>query len=212
MSGRTDSSSRAGGSTAAGLGGHEVLVCVCGGIAAYKTALVVSGLVQAGCGVTVALTRNGRRFVGEATFRGLTGRPVYTSMWCSPEPAGMPHLGLAERADLILVAPATANLIGKLAAGIADDLVSTLLLGADSPVMLAPAMNARMWTHAAVQRNVSWLKEAGVLFVGPEEGRLACGGAGPGRMAEPETITAAVQAELRRRPPKRAAGGAAGQR
>jgi phosphopantothenoylcysteine synthetase/decarboxylase len=189
------------------LDGYEVLVCISGGIAAYKTAALVSQLVQLGCGVTVALTRNGRRFVGEVTFRGLTGRPVYTnaSMWETGGQIHMRHLSLSEAADLIVVAPATANVIGKLAGGLADDLVSTLLLGADSPVLLAPAMNERMWQHPAVRRNVAWLREAGFLFVGPEEGWLACRTIGPGRMSEPEALLAVIREQLLRTPPKRKA-------
>ncbi len=181
---------------------YECLVCVSGGIAAYKTATVVSRLVQAGCGVTVAMTRNAKRFVGPVTFRALTGRPVLTSMWHGPDPAAMEHLHPSETADLTLVAPATANVIGKLAGGIADDLVSTMLLGADCPVMLAPAMNTRMWQHPAVQRNVAFLRENGVMFAGPAEGHLACGTAGPGRMVEPEELLAAVQGALLRQPPR----------
>lgn len=187
------------------LQGHELLVCVSGGISAYKTAALVSALVQQRCGVTVAMTRNARRFVGPATFGALTGRPVLTSMWRATEPGGLEHLRPTEVADLVVVAPATANLIGKLAGGIADDLVSTLLLAADCPVLIAPAMNARMWQHAAVQRNVAFLRQQGVQFVGPEEGWLACGVVGPGRMSEPETLLEAVQEQLRTRAP-RAAG------
>ncbi len=186
------------------LSGYEVVVCVCGGIAAYKTATVVSKLVQAGCGVTVALTRNGRRFVGPATFQGLTGRAVLTSLWHRHDEEAFQHLGPAEAADLLVVAPATANIIGKLAGGIADDLVSTLLLGADSPVLLAPAMNTRMWQHPAVQRNVAFLSDSGFVLVGPDEGRMACGTEGPGRMAEPEELLAAIRSQIRSRPAKRA--------
>jgi phosphopantothenoylcysteine synthetase/decarboxylase len=189
------------------LAGYEVLLCVCGGIAAYKTAALASALVQEGCGVTVALTRNGRRFVGETTFRALTGRPVLSSMWRNPDPARIQHLTLTEAADLVVVAPATANIIGKLAAGIADDLVSTLLLAAASPVMLAPAMNVRMWRHPAVQRNVKLLRQDGVIVIGPEEGWLACGEVGPGRMSEPQTLLAAIREQLRRQPPRRSATG-----
>ena len=192
------------------LGDYEVLVCVCGGIAAYKTATLVSGLVQQGCGVNIALTQNGRRFVGPATFQALTGRPACTSMWRDARSAEMPHLSLSQLADLIVVAPATANIIGKLAGGIADDLVSTLLLGADSPVMLAPAMNARMWEHPAVQRNVEGLREAGVILVGPDDGWLACGTVGPGRMTEPDILLEAVREQLLCNPPKCARDAAAG--
>lgn len=184
------------------LRGYEVVVCVCGGIAAYKSAALVSKLVQAGAGVSAALTRSGRRFVGAATFRGLTGRPVLTTMWHNVGTSDMDHLRPSETADLIIVAPATANIIGKLAGGIADDLVSTLLLAADCPVLMAPAMNDRMWLHPAVQRNADFLRTHGVLFVGPDEGWLACGTRGPGRMSAPEQIFAAVQAQLLRQPPQ----------
>jgi phosphopantothenoylcysteine decarboxylase/phosphopantothenate--cysteine ligase len=184
------------------LHGYEVLLCVCGGIAAYKTATLVSALVQRGCGVTVAMTRNARRFVGPITFEALTGRPVVTNMWSGRGSARIQHLDHSETADLIVVAPATANVLAKLAGGIADDLVSTLLLAADCPLMLAPAMNARMWQHPATQRNVALLKERGCAFVGPESGWQACGTVGPGRMSEPETLLAETQEQLLKAPPK----------
>lgn len=178
------------------LSGYEVLVCVTGGIAAYKTAALVSALVQRGCGVTTAMTRAARRFVGPTTFEALTGRPVATSMWRRHNAGEIQHLTLTERADLVVVAPATANIIGKLAGGIADDLVSTLLLGADCPVLIAPAMNARMWANPATQRNIQFLRECGYAFVGPDEGWQACRAVGPGRMSEPEAILAAISASL----------------
>jgi len=187
------------------LRGYELLVCVTGGVAAYKVAFLVSRLVQDGCGVTVAMTRAARRFVGPTTFQALTGRPVLTSQWHARDPGAMEHLRPSETADLLLVAPATANILGKLAGGIADDLVSTLLLGADCPVMLAPAMNTRMWRHPAVQRNVRFLREHGLHFVGPAEGHLACGATGPGRMSEPDELYAAVRAALLGLPPRSAA-------
>jgi phosphopantothenoylcysteine decarboxylase/phosphopantothenate--cysteine ligase len=158
---------------------------VSGGIAAYKTAYLVSRLVQAGAGVTVAMTPSARRFVGRATFEGLTGREVATRLWGGGD---ICHLKLSESADLIIVAPATANCLGKLAGGLADDLVSALLLGAACPVMLAPAMNQNMWRHPAVQRNVSWLREQGFHLVGPGSGWQACRTVGAGRMSEPEAI------------------------
>jgi phosphopantothenoylcysteine decarboxylase/phosphopantothenate--cysteine ligase len=185
------------------LSGYEVLVCVCGGIAAYKAATLVSWLVQRGCGVTVAMTRNARRFVGPVTFDALTGRAVVTSMWKGTRPGQIQHLALSEVADLIVVAPATANVIGKLANGIADDLVSTLLLGADAPVMLAPAMNARMWQHPVTQRNIAFLREHGYTLIGPEEGWQACRTAGPGRMSEPETLLAEISKRVLATPPKK---------
>lgn len=182
---------------------YEVILCVSGGIAAYKTAVLVSRLVQADCGVTVAMTRNARRLVGPATFRALTRRPVLTSLWRADVPSPFGHLDPGEAADLIVVAPASANIIGKLAGGIADDLVSTLLMGADCPVMLAPAMNMRMWRHPAVQRNLAFLGEHGFALVGPEEGHLACGDEGPGRMSEPAVLFAAIRQTLLRKPAKR---------
>lgn len=184
------------------LRGYELLVCVTGGIAAFKTAAAVSMLVQQGCGVTVAMTRNARRFVGEATFAGLTGRGVLISPWRVTETDGIPHLKFSECADLILVAPATANIIGKLAAGIADDLVSTLLLGAACPVMLAPAMNENMWRHPAVQRNVAFLAANGFTLIGPDSGWQACRAVGPGRMSEPDAITQRVAQRLLATPPR----------
>jgi phosphopantothenoylcysteine decarboxylase/phosphopantothenate--cysteine ligase len=184
------------------LSGYEVLVCVTGGIAAYKTATLVSALVQQDCGVTVAMTRNGRRFVGPVTFEALTGRPVASSMWRRRAAVDIQHLALSETADLIVVAPATANIIGKLTGGIADDLVSTLLLGAACPVMLAPAMNTRMWQHPTTQRNVTWLRDNGYILVGPEEGWQACRAVGPGRMSEPAKLLTAIQKQLLQAPPK----------
>lgn len=184
------------GPTRGPLAGYEVVVCVTGGVAAYKAAALVSSLVQDGCGVTVAMTRSARRFVGPTTFRALTSRPVLTDLWRPTDSGDMAHLDPAAKADLVVVAPATANIIGKLAGGIADDLVSTLLLGAGCPVLLAPAMNVRMWQHPAVQRNIVFLSEHGFLLVGPEEGWLACGDVGPGRMSEPEKLHAAIREQL----------------
>ena len=177
------------------LAGREVLVCVCGGIAAYKTAMLVSQLVQRGCGVSVAMTRSARRFVGPVTFEALSGRAVQRSLWCGGG-GSIQHLSLGETADLIVVAPATANVIGKLAGGIADDLVSTLLLGAAAPVLLAPAMNTNMWAHPAVRRNVAWLRKSGFALVGPEDGWQACRAVGPGRMSEPDAIRAKIEEML----------------
>lgn len=187
-------------SVAAGrFAGREVLVGVTGGIAAYKTADLVSKLVQGGAGVTVIMTRNARRFIGPTTFQALTGRHVYTNPWRDPD-GEISHLKLTERAELLVVAPATANLLGKLAGGIADDLLTTLLLGAACPVVLAPAMNVRMWQHPAVQRNVALLREWGIGMVGPDEGWQACRATGPGRMAEPAAIMDAIEQRLGARP------------
>ncbi|MBE3069819.1 MAG: phosphopantothenoylcysteine decarboxylase [Planctomycetes bacterium] len=176
--------------------GREIAVGVTGGIAAYKAAALVSRLVQAGAAVTVVMTEAATRFVGPLTFQTLTGRPAYTDLWSSPEGFRSDHVALADRAELVVVAPATADCLGKLAHGIADDMLSTFLLAIDVPLILAPAMNCRMWAHPAVRANVETLRTRGVRLVGPAEGRLACGTAGTGRMAEPEDILAAVLATL----------------
>lgn len=138
-----------------------------------------------------------RKFITPLTFRALTARPVFTSLWQVENPADQQHLSLTEKSDLIIVAPATANIIAKAAAGIADDLVSTLLLSAASPVLMAPAMNARMWANAITRANVKRLRSAGVRMVGPGDGWLACRDVGPGRMSEPEEILAAADRLLR---------------
>jgi len=173
------------------LHGREILVGVTGGIAAYKTADLVSRLVQEGAAVSVVMTEHAQRFVGTPTFQALSRRPVYTDLFAEGA-YDADHIALADRAEAAVVAPATANVIGKLAAGIADDLLSTVLVALRVPVILAPAMNEAMWNHPAVQANVETLRRRGVRFVGPEEGRLACGTEGPGRMAEPQTILDAV--------------------
>jgi phosphopantothenoylcysteine decarboxylase/phosphopantothenate--cysteine ligase len=184
------------------LAGREVLVGVGGGIAAYKVCHVVSRLVQRGCGVTVAMTDAGARFVTPLTFQSLTHRQVFTSLWQTEGYYDPQHLALTEEADLFLVAPATANLIGKFASGIADDLVSTLMIGRDCPAVLAPAMNTRMWENPIVQRNVKTLRDLGYVFIDPAEGYLACGAFGAGRMAEPDVILDRVVALLKERPPR----------
>lgn len=186
----------------ADLAGYEVAVGIGGGIAAYKVCTVVSRLVQRGCGVTVAMTESATRFVGPVTFQALTARRVFTSLWTAVDDYEPQHLRLTETADLFLVAPATANLIGKFNAGIGDDLVTTLMLGRDCPVLIAPAMNTRMWMNPVVQRNIAALRELDCAVVEPAEGWLACRTIGQGRMAEPEAILAAVEARLRERPPR----------
>jgi phosphopantothenoylcysteine decarboxylase/phosphopantothenate--cysteine ligase len=174
------------------LKGREVLVGVAGGIAAYKAAALVSRLVQAGAGTSVVMTEAATRFVGPLTFQTLTSRPVHIDQFAAPEIYHTDHIALADRAEIVVVAPATANIIGKLAHGIADDLLSTLLLAVDVPVLMAPAMNARMWNHPAVRANVAAIGSRGVRLIGPEEGRLACGTSGKGRMAEPDDIFAEI--------------------
>ncbi len=172
------------------LAGRELLLCVTGGIAAYKAADLASKLRQAGAGVSAAMTDAACRFVAPLTFQALTGRQVFTSLWQSSEDFRSQHLSLTDRAELVIVAPATADAIAKIAAGIADDLVSTLALSAwdAAPMLVAPAMNTRMWNAPPTRRNVRDLAEWGVRFVGPAEGRLACQTVGPGRMAEPADI------------------------
>lgn len=184
------------------LAGYEVTIGVGGGIAAYKVCQVVSRLVQRGCGVTVAMTEAGQRFIGPITFQALTARQVFTSMWETPGYYDPQHLRLTEGADLFLVAPATADLIGKFAAGIADDLVTTLMIGRDCPALLAPAMNNRMWDNPIVQRNIATLRELGYGFIEPAEGWLACRSVGQGRMAEAETILEHVAKALRQHSPR----------
>ena len=178
------------------LAGREVLLCVTGGIACYKAAFLASKLVQAGAGVHAALTAAAERFVTPLTFQALTRRKVYTSLWTEPEDYCSQHISLTEAADLTIVAPATADILAKMAGGIADDLISTLALSANGacPILVAPAMNSRMWDAPATQRNVAQLIEWGVRVVGPGEGNLACGTVGLGRMAEPdEILTAAIE-------------------
>lgn len=179
------------------LSGRELLVAVGGGIAAYKVCEVVSRLVQRGAGVTVAMTRAAQHFVGPMTFQALTGRAVLLDQWTSPDVGDIQHISLTDRASAFLVAPATANLIGKIANGIADDIVTTLVISSSCPLILAPAMNTRMWSNPAVQRNMETLKERSVHFVGPGSGWLACRSVGPGRMAEPDEIVEAVVTTLK---------------
>lgn len=182
--------------------GREIVLGVSGGIAAYKAAALASLLVQQGAGVTAVLTPNARRFVGAATFAALTGRPVAMKSF---DPATHPlggHIELAARADLVVVAPASADLLAKAAAGAADDLLTTLLLCAECPVLLAPAMNAAMWAKAAVQRNVRQLAEDGFSIIEPGTGWLSCRQTGTGRMAEPEEIATLVADALADRAPR----------
>ncbi len=175
------------------MNGRELLIGVTGGIAAYKTAALVSQLVQAGAGVTVVMTRSATRLVGPKTFEALTGRPVRTKTF---GPGAHPHIELAEGAELLCVAPATANILAKAAGGLADDLLSTVLLSFGGPVIMAPAMNDRMWQKPAVQRNVEQLRADGVVLVDPEVGYLSCGTRGPGRMASPEKIFQVIAGQL----------------
>lgn len=179
------------------LRGRRIVLGVTGGIAAYKAAELVSALRQRGGEVWVVMTRSARQLVGEATFRALSGRSVATDLWEAPE-FDIEHIALARFAEVALIAPATANVIGKMAAGIADDLLTTNLLALTCPIILAPAMNSRMWANVAVQENLRTLRRRGVIVVEPEEGHLACGEEGPGRLASLERLLAAVRVGLRR--------------
>lgn len=174
------------------LAGREIVVAVCGGIAAYKVADVVSKLVQAGAGVTVCMTAEAQQFIAPLTFEALSGRPVRTDTFNLVETSDPQHIGLTERADLMLVAPATANIIAKVAHGLCDDLVSLMISAAACPVVFAPAMNNRMWDHPVAKENVAKLDSIGYRFVGPESGWLACRNVGSGRLSDPVTIVAEV--------------------
>ena len=163
---------------------REILLGVTGGIAAYKAADLCSKLVQAGARVTVVMTEAAQRFIGATTFEALTGRHVYRELFQPREHPLGEHIGLAEGAELLVVAPATADFLAKSALGLADDLLSTLVLTVACPILLAPAMNAEMWSKPAVERNVAQLRADGVHIVGPGSGWLSCRQTGPGRMAE----------------------------
>jgi phosphopantothenoylcysteine decarboxylase/phosphopantothenate--cysteine ligase len=179
-----------------GLSGKRVLLIISGGIAAFKAAELIRLLRRAGCGVTCVLTSNGARFVTPLTLQALSEAKVYTDLFSLTDENEMGHIELSRAADLLVVAPATANILAKMASGLADDLASTVLLATDKPVLVAPAMNVRMWLHAATQANVAKLRERGVLQVGPNEGAMACNEYGFGRMSEPAEILTAIEAAL----------------
>jgi len=178
------------------LAGREVLVGVTGGIAAYKAAYLVSALARADARVTVAMTASAKRFVTPLLFHALSGRPACDDLWTAPEGHPAPHIALAERAEVVAVAPATADLLAKAAHGIADDLLTSTLLAVEAPLVLAPAMHERMWRHPATQANCETLRSRGATLVGPKQGRLASGEEGTGRMAEPEEILATIARAL----------------
>jgi phosphopantothenoylcysteine decarboxylase len=171
----------------------EILLGVSGGVAAYKSAELASRLMQAGARVSVVMTPSAHRFIGPTTFEALTGRPVHTEMFSPREHFLGEHIGLARRAELMVVAPATANLLARMAHGMADDLLTTLVLAVTCPILVAPAMNNEMWTKPAVQRNVARLREDGIRIVGPGDGWLSCGAVGPGRMSEVDAILAEME-------------------
>ncbi|WP_447728897.1 bifunctional phosphopantothenoylcysteine decarboxylase/phosphopantothenate--cysteine ligase CoaBC [Sphingomonas koreensis] len=174
----------------------RILLIVGGGIAAYKACELIRLARKAGIGVTCVLTSGGQHFVTPMTLAALSENQVFTTLWDLKDEAEMGHIQLSRNADLVVVAPATADLMAKMAAGIADDLATTLLLATDKPVLAAPAMNVRMWQHAATQRNVAQLRADGVTVMEPDEGPMACGEYGPGRLPEPAAILAAIEAAL----------------
>ncbi|HEX9857243.1 MAG TPA: bifunctional phosphopantothenoylcysteine decarboxylase/phosphopantothenate--cysteine ligase CoaBC [Paracoccaceae bacterium] len=178
------------------LAGKRILLIIGGGIAAYKALDLIRRLRERGAAVTPVLTSAGAEFVTPLSVAALAGEKVYRALFDLTDEAEMGHIQLSRVADLIVVAPATADLMAKMAGGRADDLASTLLLATDTRVLLAPAMNVRMWEHPATRRNLAQLAADGILTVGPNEGEMACGEYGPGRMAEPLEIVAAVEAAL----------------
>ena len=178
------------------LGGKRILLIIGGGIAAYKALDLIRRLRERGASVTPVLTRAAEEFVTPLSVAALAGNKLYRDLFDLTDEAEMGHIELSRSADLIVVAPATADLMAKMAHGFAGDLASTLLLATDTPVLVAPAMNVRMWDHPASVRNRALLAEDGIRFVGPNDGTMACGEFGPGRMSEPLEIVAAVEAAL----------------
>ena len=174
----------------------RILLIIGGGIAAYKTLDLIRRLRRANAAVTPVLTKAGAEFVTPLSVSALAGERVHDDLWDLTDEAEMGHIQLSRVADLIVVAPATADLMAKMAQGRADDLASTLLLATDTSILIAPAMNVRMWQHPATQRNLETLRRDGVRTVGPEIGDMACGEHGPGRMSEPDDIMAAIEAQL----------------
>jgi phosphopantothenoylcysteine synthetase/decarboxylase len=184
----------------------RILVGITGGIAAYKTATVVSRLAQSGAEVTVLMTRSATRFVTPLTFQALSGRPVYTSQWQHIESQDPQHIALAAAADLALVAPCSMDCLARLATGRADDIVSLIVAAIDrrrTPVLLAPSMNSVMWSQPATQRNLQTLIQDEFQIIPPGEGWQACRQTGPGRMAEPEEILEKIHLQLAARPRNR---------
>ena len=178
------------------LAGKHILLIIGGGIAAFKSLDLIRRLREHGAEVTPVLTKAGAEFVTPLSVSGLAARKVYQDLFDLTDEAEMGHIELSRAADLVVVAPATADLLAKMASGHANDLASTLLMATDKPVLVAPSMNVRMWEHAATQRNVATLKSDGILFVGPTEGSMACGEFGFGRLSEVPEIIAAIDAAL----------------
>ena len=182
------------------LASKRILLIIGGGIAAYKSLDLIRRLRERGASVTPVLTRAGEEFVTPLSVSALAGEKLYRDLFDLTDEAEMGHIQLSRSADLVVVAPATADLMGKMVAGLANDLASTLLMATDTPVLIAPAMNVRMWEHPATRRNREQLVADGIMFVGPNEGDMACGEHGPGRMAEPLEIVAAIEAALGKGP------------
>jgi phosphopantothenoylcysteine decarboxylase/phosphopantothenate--cysteine ligase len=178
------------------LKGKRILLIVAGGIAAFKSLELVRRLRERGASVRCVLTDAGAKFVTPLSLQALTEDRVYSDMFSLTDESEMGHIQLSRDADLLVVAPATANILARMATGMADDLAATVLLATDKPVLAAPAMNVRMWTHAATVANVETLKKRGISFIGPNDGAMACNEYGPGRMSEPEEIVAAIDAML----------------
>ena len=178
------------------LAGKHILLIIGGGIAAFKSLDLIRRLRERGATVTPVLTRAGEEFVTPLSVSALAGQKLYRDLFDLGDEAEMGHIQLSRVADLVVVAPATADLMAKMASGVANDLASTLLLATDTPVLIAPAMNVRMWDHPATQRNLATLRGDGIHVVGPNDGDMACGEFGPGRMSEPLEIVAAVEAQL----------------
>jgi len=174
------------------MNGRSILLIVGGGIAAYKSCELIRLLRKAGASVRCVLTEGGSRFVTPMTLAALSENQVHTTLWDLKDEAEMGHIQLSRQADLVVICPATADLLARMAAGIADDLATTLLLATDKKVLVAPAMNVRMWRHEATRRNVERLRSDGVIVLEPDEGEMACGEYGPGRLPEPEAIFEAV--------------------
>ena len=184
----------------------NVALGVCGGIAAYKAVEVLRGLQRAGCTVSVAMTKRACEFVQPLTFRALSGSHVVVDDYAPDNPDPIAHITFSQTADLLIVAPATANIIAKFANGVADDFLTSTYLACSAPVLIAPAMNTTMWEHPATQRNLEQLRGDGVHIMEPDAGEMACGTIGPGRLSEPERIVAAALEILRTSRTKRSNG------
>jgi len=179
-----------------GLSGKRILLIISGGIAAFKALELIRLLRRAGCGVTCLLTESGAQFVTPLSLQALSESKVYSDLFSLTDENEMGHIQLSRSADLLVVAPASANILAKMATGLADDLASTVLLATNKPVLVAPAMNVRMWLHPATKANLRVLGQRGVQVVGPDEGAMACNEFGPGRLSEPPVVLAAIEAVL----------------